>query len=184
MAGNEDKGFKHVIVLGAGAIGSYYGSSLSTKVDVLLIGRRDHVDAINDGGLVVLGSPGGRFRIKASTELRDVPQDSLIMLTTKAHDSETVIKGVRKILKPDTTILVLQNGLGNEALVRALIGPGVEVVRGLASSGVEFLVPGRIEVKFSGETTDGRRDLAEADPQLRDQPPHSPLQGPQQRDRQ
>jgi len=152
MAGNEDKGFKHAIVLGAGAIGSYYGALLSTKVDVLLIGRRDHVEIINNGSLVVSGSPGGRFRIRASTELRDVPQDSLMLLTTKAHDSEAVIKGVRRILKPDTTILVLQNGLGNEALVSALVGPGVEVVRGLASSGVEFLVPGRIEVKFSGET--------------------------------
>lgn len=152
MAENEDKGFKHVIVLGAGAIGSYYGALLSTKVDVLLIGRRDHVDAINDGGLVVSGSLEGRFRIRASTELMDIPPDSLILLTTKAHDSEAVIKGVRRILKLDSTILVLQNGLGNEALVSALVGPGVEVVRGLASSGVEFLVPGRIELKFSGET--------------------------------
>jgi len=152
MAENEDEGFKHVIVLGAGAMGSYYGALLSTKVDVLLIGRRDHVDAINDGGLVVSVSLGGRFRIRASTELKDVPQDSLILLTTKAHDSGAAIKGVRRILKPDTTILVLQNGLGNEALVSSLVGPGIEVVRGLASSGVEFLVPGRIEVKFSGET--------------------------------
>jgi 2-dehydropantoate 2-reductase len=152
MAENEDEGFKHVIIFGAGAIGSYYGALLSTKVDVLLIGRRDHVDAINDGGLVVSGSLGGRFRIRASTELNDVPQDSLILLTTKAHDSWAVIKGVRGILKPDTTILVLQNGLGNEALVSSLVGPGIEVVRGLASSGVEFLVPGRIEVKFSGDT--------------------------------
>lgn len=152
MAENEDEGFKHIIVLGAGAIGSYYGALLSTKVDVLLIGRRDHVDAINDGGLVVSGSREGRFRIRASTELRDVPQDSLILLTTKAHDSEAAVKGVRRILKPGTTILVLQNGLGNEALVSALVGPDVEVMRGLASSGVEFLVPGRIEVKFLGET--------------------------------
>jgi 2-dehydropantoate 2-reductase len=152
MAKSEGAGFRQVIVLGAGAIGSYYGALLSRGATVQLIGRKDHVDAINAEGLVVSGALEGRFLIRASTRLENVPQGSLIMLTTKTHDSETAVRGVREIFKPDTTILVLQNGFGNEALVRALVDPRVEVVRGLASSGVEFLVPGKIEVKFTGQT--------------------------------
>jgi 2-dehydropantoate 2-reductase len=152
MAKSKGTGFRQVIVLGAGAIGSYYGALLSRGATVHLIGRKDHVDAINARGLVVSGALEGRFLIRASTHLDNVSQGSLIMLTTKTHDSETAVRGVREILKPDTTILVLQNGFGNEALVRALVDPRVEVVRGLASSGVEFLVPGKIEVKFSGQT--------------------------------
>ena len=152
MAENEGAGFTCVIVLGAGAIGSYYGALLSERIDVLLIGRRSHVNAINARGLVVSGVMGGRFHIGASTELRGIPQGSLILLTTKAQESETAIKGVKELLNPHTTILVLQNGLGNEDLVRSLVDPGIEVVRGLASSGVEFLTPGEIEVKLVGET--------------------------------
>jgi 2-dehydropantoate 2-reductase len=152
MAKSKGAGFRQVIVLGAGAIGSYYGALLSRVATVHLIGRKDHVDAINARGLVVSGALEGRFLIRASTHLENVSQGSLIMLTTKTHDSETAVREVREILKPDTTILVLQNGFGNEALVRALVDPRVEVVRGLASSGVEFLVPGKIEVKFTGQT--------------------------------
>ena len=144
--------FAKVIVLGAGAIGSYYGSALSRGADVLLVGRKGHVDAINEGCLEVSGAMEGSFPVEASKELNQVPDDSLIVLTTKAYDIEEAVNGIRGLLKPGATILVLQNGLGNEELVQALVGPEVKVARGLASTGVEFLAPGRIEVKLVRET--------------------------------
>jgi 2-dehydropantoate 2-reductase len=152
MKGSRGTGFARVIVLGAGAIGSYYGSLISKEADVLLIGRKGHVEAVNERGLLVSGEVEGRFMVRASTELREIPEKSLVLLTTKAHDAEEAIRGVEGLLRPDTTILVLQNGLGNEELVRAIVGPSVMVVRGLASSGVEFREPGRIVVRFIGET--------------------------------
>jgi len=161
MAEDKRIGFKHVIVLGAGAIGSYYGALLSKEIDVLLLGRRDHVDAVNAGGLLVSGEVEGRFHLIASTELTEIPRDALILLTTKAQDSETAIRGIRSLLVPHTMILVLQNGLGNEEAVRALLDPGIEVIRGLATSGVEFLAPGEIEVKLVGETVLPRTETGE-----------------------
>jgi len=151
-ARRRDMAHPHVIVLGAGAMGSYYGALLSRKTEVLLVGRREHVDAINARGLAVSGMVEGRFRVRASTEPENIPRGALVLLTTKAHDSEAAIRGVRRLLNPPMTILVLQNGLGNEDLVRNLVDPGIEVVRGLAMSGVEFLEPGAIEVKLVGET--------------------------------
>jgi 2-dehydropantoate 2-reductase len=147
----ETSGFTKVIVLGAGAIGSYYGSMLSRKTDVLIVGRRGHVDAVNSRGLEVTGAVEGTFDLDASTELGSIPEGSLIILTTKAYDIEEAVNEFRELLRTDTAILVLQNGLGNEDLVQSLVGPGVDVVRGLASTGVEFLSPGRIEVKLVGE---------------------------------
>jgi len=152
MKGDEGGGFGSVVVLGAGAIGSYYGALLSRKVDVLLVGRREHVEAINSRGLVLSGVVGGRFHVRASEGLKSVPRGCLLLLTTKAHDAEAAIEPVKGLLRPDTTILVLQNGLGNEETVRALVGPALTVVRGLASSGVEFPRPGRVEVKHAGAT--------------------------------
>ena len=148
----ETPDFIKVIIVGAGAIGSYYGSMLSRKSDVLLIGRGGHVDAVNSRGLEVTGAVEGTFDLDASTELSGIPEGSLIILTTKAYDIEEAVNEFRALLKPDTAILVLQNGLGNEDLVQSLVGPEVDVVRGLASTGVEFLSPGRIEVKLVRET--------------------------------
>lgn len=152
MTENESTGFSNVIVLGAGAIGSYYGSLLSRAADVLLVGRERHVDAIKAGGLEVSGAIREVFDVKASTSLKSIPRSSLLLVTTKAYDLAEAIKGVRRLLAPDTTVLVLQNGLGNEAIAGDLIGQRAVVVRGLASSGVEFLKPGKIEVKLAGET--------------------------------
>jgi 2-dehydropantoate 2-reductase len=148
----EISGFTKVIILGAGAIGSYYGSMFSRKTNVLLVGRRGHVDAINSRGLEVTGAVEGTFDLDASTEFSSIPVGSLIILTTKAYDIEEAVENMRGILRPDTVILVLQNGLGNEDQVQSLVSPEVDVVRGLASTGVEFLSHGRIEVKLVRET--------------------------------
>lgn len=148
----DEKAIEHVIVLGAGAIGSFYGALLSHKVDTLLVGRKSHVDAINARGLVVTGVIEGVFHVKASEELRSIPDNSLIILTTKAHDSAEALNPIRVLPKKGVKMLVLQNGVGNERLVRGLIDPGVEVLRGLCSSAVEFMSPGEIRVRHVRET--------------------------------
>jgi 2-dehydropantoate 2-reductase len=148
----EGPDYTKIIVLGTGAIGSFYGSALSRKTDVLLVGRQAHVDAINAHGLKVSGAVEGTVHMEASTELDEIPCGALIVLTTKAYDIEGAIGGINGLLKPGVKILVLQNGLGNEELVRSLVGEDVEVVRGLVSTGVEFLEPGKIGVKLVGET--------------------------------
>ncbi len=149
---SEGPDYTRIIVLGAGAIGSFYGSALSRKADVLLVGRQAHVDAINARGLLVSGAVEETSHVEATTELDDIPRGALIVLTTKAHGIERAIGGINGLLKPGVKILVLQNGLGNEELARSLVGEGVEVVRGLTSAGVEFLEPGKIDVKLLGET--------------------------------
>lgn len=145
-------GFSRVIVLGAGAIGSYYGAILSQNCETLLVGRREHAEAIRRRGLIVTGSINQTYHPETSTEIVDVPAHCLIIVTTKAFDTEGAVRGIKELLRPDTTVLVLQNGLGNEEFVRALVDPRVAVVRGLTSTGVEFLAPGRIDVKLLTET--------------------------------
>ena len=121
-------------------------------MDVLLIGRQRHIDAIKSRGLELTGAIDGVFDLDVSTEIRGNLGDSLIILTTKAYDIEKTINKIRGVLRSNTTISVLQNGLGNEDLVQALVGPEVDVIRGLVSTGVEFLSPGRIEVKLVRDT--------------------------------
>ena len=143
--------FKKIFVLGAGAIGSYYGALLSRKNDVTLIGKADHVEAVNNNGLEISGDMQKRFYIKANTNIEKVPSNTLILLTTKIYDSEKAIKKIKHLLKNDTVILILQNGLGNKETVIKILGKQQNVLRGLVTIGSEFLKPGKITFR-DGET--------------------------------
>ncbi len=155
--------FNKIFVLGAGAIGSSYGALLSRKNDVTLIGNKAHVEAIQSKGLTLSGDVQGRFFTRAETKIREIPAETLILLTTKAHDSESAIKEIKGLLKNDTVILILQNGLGNKELVKGLVGDRISVVRGLAKAAAEFLEPGRINF-WNGEMvleqTDNGKEIA------------------------
>lgn len=116
------------------------------KNDVTLIGEKRHVDSINERGLSVKGEVEGVFRMKADTQIREIPQNSLIILTTKVYDSKRAIEGVVKLLKKDTTILILQNGIGNEEIVKSVVGERCHVERGVIHFGAEFLKPGEVNI--------------------------------------
>jgi 2-dehydropantoate 2-reductase len=143
--------FSRIFILGAGAIGSIYGALLSEKTDVSLVGNKAHVDAINAEGLTLAGDIKKIFFPTAVTEIKSIPEKALILLTTKAYDSAEAISRIRRLLKKDTVILVLQNGVGNEEIVRQLVSNKGTVLRGLAYMGAELLEPGKIKF-WSGET--------------------------------
>ncbi len=143
--------FNKIFALGAGAVGSSYGALLSRKNDVTLIGNKAHLNAIRSKGLTLSGDIQEIFFIKAETEIKAIPTKSLILLTTKAHDSARAIKEVKDMLKEDTVILILQNGLGNKEVVKAIVGDKVEVIRGVPKIAAEFLKPGEVTF-WNGET--------------------------------
>lgn len=136
--------FQKIFVLGAGAIGSTYGALLSRRNNVTLIGRKAHVDAINKNGLTLSGDVNGKFFVKAETAIKEIPSDTLILLTTKAHDAAGAVTSIKPLLRKDTVILVLQNGLGIKDTVGKVAEGKAEVVRGLVTLAAEFFEPGKI----------------------------------------
>ncbi|MBI1935257.1 2-dehydropantoate 2-reductase [Candidatus Woesearchaeota archaeon] len=131
-----------IIVLGAGAIGSFYGAKLSKLNDVLLVGKTEHVEKINKSGLRVIGLDNNIYRLKAETKIDEIGDESLILLTTKVQDSRAAITGIKKLLKKDTIIMCLQNGLYSENIVRRIIGKKCMVLRAVTNFGAIFLKPG------------------------------------------
>jgi len=152
--------FNKIIVLGAGAIGSIYGALLSKKNDVTLIGNKAHMDAVNSKGLSISGDINETFYLKAETEIRGIPENTLIILTTKAYDSAKAIKPIKKLLKKDTVVLVLQNGLGNEEGVKRAAGDKAKILRGVTAMAAEFFEPGKTGF-WSGETIIEQNEVAE-----------------------
>ncbi len=137
----------NIIVLGAGAIGSLYGAKLSEFNNVTLVAKKKHADKINKDGLKVIGLEGSVYKIKAATKINKIEKDTLVVLTTKVQDSEKAIKGIKNLIRNDTTILCLQNGLYSENIAKKIIGRKCPVLRAITNFGAIFLKPGVVDYK-------------------------------------
>jgi 2-dehydropantoate 2-reductase len=142
---------ERIFILGAGGVGSVIGALLSKKNDVTLIGNREHVQAVNSRGLTVYGDVNETFRLSAEPQIREVPARTLIFLTTKAYDSEKAMRQIRRLVRKDTVVLILQNGLGNEDVVKRAVDSNVKVLRGITNMAVEFFKAGEVRY-WKGET--------------------------------
>lgn len=113
-----------IAVVGCGAMGSIYAALLSTAGnDVLAIDPwREHVAAIQHDGLRVEGASGDRVaRPRAATE---VPNESfdLVIVAVKATYVASACDSLARLLRADTKVLTIQNGLGSADLVAAAVG--------------------------------------------------------------
>jgi 2-dehydropantoate 2-reductase len=142
----------NVIVLGAGAIGSVYAAKLAANHDVIVIGRGAHVDAINRSGLHVIGHEVLTARVRAATAVDDVPPNALVLLTTKVNDNHAAAASIAHLVRDDTVILCVQNGLHGERIVREAIGDRSVVLRAITQFGAIFREPGVVDLKVSGYT--------------------------------
>jgi 2-dehydropantoate 2-reductase len=141
-----------IIVLGAGAIGSLYGAKLAPGNDVTLVGRAEHAAAINSHGLRIEGLEPQVVRVSAAPGIEQIGQDALILLTTKVPGSAAALEPVAPLVRDDTTILCLQNGLGSEQIARKALGNRGIVLRGITQFGAIFERPGVIQYMAGGYT--------------------------------
>jgi 2-dehydropantoate 2-reductase len=141
-----------IIVLGAGAIGTLYGAWLSTANDVTLVARVEHADQIARDGVRITGLEAATYRVKAATEIRAIEPDTVILLTTKVTGSAAAILPIVKLLRPDTAIVCLQNGLHSEDIVAQLVAGRCPVIRGITHFGAIFAAPGVVALKAAGYT--------------------------------
>lgn len=111
----------HTAVVGAGAVGSYYGAMLARAGQrVTLIGRAPHVAAIRRDGLQL--HKGGRVeavRLDASTDLAAARDADLVLFCVKSTDTDAVAAELAPHLRPDAWVLSLQNGVDNAPTLAA-----------------------------------------------------------------
>lgn len=114
-----------VAVLGAGAVGCYYGGVLARAGhDVTLIGRPTHVEAVRNHGLRMTWEEQGReetVRVAASESASAAAYADWILVTVKCPNTRQAGGQVAPHLAPGALVLSLQNGIDNaEVLARAL----------------------------------------------------------------
>jgi len=143
-----------IVVLGAGAIGTLYAAKLAAGNAVtLLVRHQEQADAICRKGVEITGLEQTNVRIEAATGLDRIEPDTLIVLTTKVYDNAAAVAPIVGLLRPDTVILCLQNGLHGERLVRDVVGDRCVVLRGITEFGVIFVGPGMVTLRAYGPTT-------------------------------
>ncbi len=110
-----------IAVIGAGAIGSLVGGLLSRAgEDVTLIGRKAHVDAINEKGLVIEGVLGEmRVNVKATEHLDFKPD--LVLLTVKTQDVEAVAHEIKPYVS-GVPVVTMQNGVRSDDIAAEVLG--------------------------------------------------------------
>ncbi|HUP09787.1 MAG TPA: 2-dehydropantoate 2-reductase [Caldimonas sp.] len=104
-----------ILMLGAGAIGGYFGGRLvQAGGDVTFLVRERRAAQLRDRGLMVK-SPHGDFHAAAPHILSadGQPPFDLVMLACKAYDLEGAIASVRAAVGPETHVLPLLNGLAH-----------------------------------------------------------------------
>jgi 2-dehydropantoate 2-reductase len=131
-----------IAVIGAGAIGSVIGGLLSKAgEDVILIGRKSHVDAINQNGLILDGGSGVIvIQVKAVENLDFKPD--LALLTVKTQDVESSVKKVQSYLF-GVPMVTVQNGVQSDDLVAAVLGKE-NIISGVVIFNGVFLEPGKV----------------------------------------
>ena len=104
-----------VAVMGAGAVGSYFGGMLARAgVDVTLIGRPAHVEAIRrDGLLLDTTTFRERVRVNASTDPAAVANADFVLFCVKTTDTEIASRTLAPHLAPGAITVSLQNGVDN-----------------------------------------------------------------------
>jgi len=112
-----------VAVLGAGAVGGYFGAALARSgLDVTLIGRPAQVAAIERDGICVVTADGEwSARPAASAAAAAAQGADVVLLTVKTPDSEAAARALAPHLAADARILSLQNGVDNAARVGAVV---------------------------------------------------------------
>jgi 2-dehydropantoate 2-reductase len=113
---------KRVCVVGAGAIGSLLVGHIGALADVemcVLVRREEHAADLNRNGLKVTGKSDLSASVLASTNPAELGDVDLVILATKTTAVEASVQNFQGHF-PNATVMMIQNGLGCERVVRGL----------------------------------------------------------------
>jgi 2-dehydropantoate 2-reductase len=134
-----------IAIVGTGAMGSVYaGLFASAGHEVWAIDRwREHVDAMRKNGLRVEGASGDRtVQVHATTEPRDAGPCDLVVLATKAMHVADAAASLKSLLKSETPVLSIQNGLGGPDTAASILGKERVMVGVVGGFGASMRAPG------------------------------------------
>ncbi|OZI62302.1 ketopantoate reductase family protein [Bordetella genomosp. 11] len=144
-----------VAVMGAGAVGCYFGAMLARAGhEVTLIGRPVHVEAVRAKGLFLdTRAFQAHVPMKADTAPEAAGGADVVLFCVKSADTETAGRALAPYLGRDTLVLSLQNGVDNAQRLQAILPQ--TVVPAVVYVATEMAGPGHVRHHGRGELVIG-----------------------------
>jgi 2-dehydropantoate 2-reductase len=135
-----------IAIMGAGAVGGYFGGLLSLSgQDVTFIARGEHLRAMQADGLT-LDTPKGLLHVQHArfvAEPGDVGACDLVLFAVKAYDIEAAALKLKPLVDAGATVVSVLNGVDHQDRIAAVLGAD-RVLGGLAMVSGVIVAPGRI----------------------------------------
>jgi 2-dehydropantoate 2-reductase len=140
-------GSTRVNICGTGAMACLFGSRLSHVANVTLVGSwPEGIAAIREHGIRVEGDPAAHFDVAVAGPGDSCEPAELVLVLVKTWQTAEAAARLERLLSPGGVVLILQNGIGN----RAVLGSAACV--GITFSGATLTGPGRIRPGGDGPT--------------------------------
>src|SRR5437764_10407769 len=140
-----------IAVVGGGAVGGYVGGMFARAgAPTVFIGRKHFADSVTAGGLVLDKSEDQeRIKIDATVDMSAIRDCSLILFCVKANDTLATARQMAALVRPDATVVCLQNGVDNADRLRA--AANVAAVPAAVYVAVSVPEPGRVKHLARGD---------------------------------
>ena len=143
---------KHILIAGAGAMGSLYAGCLAKLADVAVLDtNRAHVEAIRSHGLALTGCTESVTKLAAfahAAEMGPRRFDAVIFLV-KSQATEAAFHSIHPVIEGRPVLVTFQNGMGNEELLMGL--SDLDVAHGVSFEAARYDGPGRVHHLVHGE---------------------------------
>jgi 2-dehydropantoate 2-reductase len=152
-----------IAIIGTGAVGAYYGGRLAQHGhDVHFLLRGDY-QAVKQNGWNIRSCDGDfvlpAAAVNAYNDPAKMPEADLVIVTLKTTANDQFEPLIAPLMKRQTTILTLQNGLGNEECLADLFG-AERIVGGMAFVCINRIQPGIVHHIAEGTITLGEYQSA------------------------
>ena len=141
-----------ICVIGCGGIGSVFAAHLA-RVETLEVFAydvwREHVKAINESGLRVIGEVNFTVEIEATTDPKKIPHCDYGIVAARSMDTRNAIAGAAHLFNETSAVCSIQNGVGNEELLAEYVP---HVIRGTTFAAGHIGEPGQVSYEISGDT--------------------------------
>ena len=152
---NQQDGWPKIAVVGAGAVGGYFGGFLARAgAPVVMIGRAAFVEAVKKNGLFLDTLQFQEsVKVEASTELNAVRGAEIVLFCVKTTDNAETARALAPLLAPGAIVLSMQNGVDNVEQIRT--AAAIEALPAVVYVAASVPEPGRVKHVGRGDLVVG-----------------------------
>jgi 2-dehydropantoate 2-reductase len=155
---SSDTSWPRVAVVGAGAVGGYFGGMLARAgAPVVMIGRPAFAEAVRKNGLFLdTVHFKEAVRVAASTEIKEARDAEIVLFCVKTTDNAQTAKELARVIASEALVVSMQNGVDNAEQIRA--ASGIEAISSVVYVAASVPEPGRIKHSGRGDLVTGPRN--------------------------